>query len=88
MLQVLETLHLKCMYLYFYHIALQILNCIYKKFKNGKIPYSFLPSFFINEVSRVLLTREVGIVKPRASGPRIARRPRAYHYNTRGAFNV
>jgi hypothetical protein len=44
MLQVLETLHLMCIYLYFYHISLQILNCIYKKFKNGKIPYSFLPS--------------------------------------------
>jgi hypothetical protein len=29
---------------YFYHISLQILNSIYKKFKNGKIPYSFLPS--------------------------------------------
>jgi hypothetical protein len=47
MLQVLETLHLMCIYLYFYHISLQILNCIYKKFKNGKIPYSFLPSLFI-----------------------------------------
>jgi hypothetical protein len=44
MLQVLETLHLMCIYLYFYHISLQILNCIYKKFKNEKIPYSFLPS--------------------------------------------
>jgi hypothetical protein len=46
MLQVLKTLHLMRIYLYFLHIALQILNCIYKKFKNGKIPYSFLPSLF------------------------------------------
>jgi hypothetical protein len=44
MLQVLETLHLMC--IYFLHISLQILNCIFKKFKNGKIPYSFLPSLF------------------------------------------
>jgi hypothetical protein len=35
-----------CIYFYFYHISLQILNCIYKKFENGKIPYSFLPSLF------------------------------------------
>jgi hypothetical protein len=47
MLQVLETLHLMCILIYFYHISLQILNCIYKKFKNGKIPYSFLPSLFV-----------------------------------------
>jgi hypothetical protein len=47
MLQVLETLHLMCIYLYFYHISLQILNCIYKKIKNGKIPYSYLPSLDI-----------------------------------------
>jgi hypothetical protein len=47
MLQVLETLHLMCIYLYFYHISLQILNCIYKKFKNGKIPYSYLPSLLL-----------------------------------------
>jgi hypothetical protein len=46
MLQVLETLHLMCIYLYFLHISLQILNYLYKKFKNGKIPYSFLPSIF------------------------------------------
>jgi hypothetical protein len=47
MLQVFETLHLMCIYLYFHHISLQILNCIYKKFKNGKIPYSYLPSLFM-----------------------------------------
>jgi hypothetical protein len=47
MLQVLETLHLMCIYLYFLHNSLQILNCIYKKFKNGKIPYSFLPVYLI-----------------------------------------
>jgi hypothetical protein len=46
MLQVFETLHLMCIYLFFLHISLQILNCIYKKFKNGKIPYAFLPSLF------------------------------------------
>jgi hypothetical protein len=50
MLQVLETLHLMCIYLYFYHISLQILNCIYKKFKNGKIPYSYLPSLLGSKV--------------------------------------
>jgi hypothetical protein len=44
MLQVLKTLHLMRIYLYFLHISLQILNCIYKKFKNGKIPNSYLPS--------------------------------------------
>jgi hypothetical protein len=44
MLQVLKTLHLMRIYLYFLHISLQILNCIYKKFKNRKIPYSYLPS--------------------------------------------
>jgi hypothetical protein len=49
MLQILETLHLMCIYLYFYHISLQILNCIDKKFKNGKIPYSFLPSLFFKK---------------------------------------
>jgi hypothetical protein len=48
MLQVLETLHLMCIFIYFFHIALQILNCSYKKFKKGKIPYSFLPSLLIH----------------------------------------
>jgi hypothetical protein len=36
-----------CTYRYFEHILLQILSCIYKKIKKGKIPYSFLPSLVI-----------------------------------------
>jgi hypothetical protein len=46
MLQVLETLLLMCILIYFQHISLHILNCIYKKFKKEKIPCSFLPSLF------------------------------------------
>jgi hypothetical protein len=41
MLQVFETLHLMCIYLYFLHISLQILNLFIKNSKMEKFPMHF-----------------------------------------------
>jgi hypothetical protein len=52
MLQVLETVHLIVYINIFLTLSLQILNDIYKKFKKGKIPNSFLLSLFSKKIEK------------------------------------
>jgi hypothetical protein len=58
---------------YIFNISLQILNCRYEKFKNGKIPYSFLLS---------LLKIPVFEKKNRMSFTRIALETHITHMST------